>query len=235
MKDSKKAVPKRVIGLVIGIVVALIVLVIFFCVKNMSDFDAGKYVTTILDYTFKGRTNNPEEMFDENSLTQLENQYEAQITAFVEKSITGAVEMDEEMNKKYTALCKDIFKAMKYKVQTVTKKDENSYKVEVEFQSSDVFQKYMTSTEGAYQQMQDKVNKGSEYKGTPEEIELQMSKDILNNNYELLNVAYKEMQYSDKESVVFSVKRDANEMFAMDSKELSGFVEKILGLATNQD
>lgn len=234
MKDSKNAVPKRVIGLVIGISVALIALVIFFFVRNMSDFDAGKYVTTILDYTFKGGTNNPEEMFDENSLTQLENQYETQITAFVDKSITGAVEMDEEMNKKYTVLCKDIFKAMKYKVQTVTKKDENSYKVEVEFQSSDVFQKYMTSTEIAYQQMQDKVNKG-EYKGTPEEIELQMSKDILNNNYELLNAAYKEMQYSDKDSVVFSVKRDANEMFAMDSKELSGFVEKILGLATNQD
>ena len=112
MKREKKKMSKKMIGIIAGVSVALIALVVVWCVGMNQDFDAGKYVSTILDYTFKGKTSNTEDMFDSISMTQLENQYQTQITTFVEKSITGDVEMDAETEEKYIALCKDIFKGL---------------------------------------------------------------------------------------------------------------------------
>ncbi len=233
MKQEKK-MSKKTIGIVIGVSVILVAAVVVACIGLNQDFDAGKYVSTILDYTFKGTAKDTEEMFDEKSIVQLENQYEAQMQSFVENSVTGKVVMDATMQEKYTAVCKDIFKAMKYKVKVVHKVSKDEYKVTVEYQISDVFSKYMTAAATEQQKLMDKVERG-EYKGTQEEINLQIQTEAIENNYQLLKSAYENMQYEKSVEMIFVVKKGSNEMFALDSEQLSEFIAKIVGLDEIQD
>ncbi len=234
MKKEKKTASKKTIGIIIGAVAVTIVLGIIVIMGMNRDFDAQKYVNVILDYTFKGKADGAEELFEEDSLAQLEKQYEENTAAFVEQNVVGKIEVESEMKEKYTALCKDIFQAMKYHVKKTEKISSNEYRVTVEYQAANVFPVYKETTSREAAQMMAKVEKG-EYRGTTEEINLQMQRDTINNNYELLNTAYQNVQYGEKEQVVFTVKRDTNEAFALDSAELSEFLVKILSLDEIQD
>lgn len=234
MKEEKKVWSKKVIGICIALAVILIGILVYFFTQDEKDFDAGKYVNTILDYTFKGSTKEPRGMFDTEALTQLENQYQTQITGFVDSSITCGVEMDEEMKNKYIVLCKDIFKSMKYHVKSTEKINADEYKVTVEYQTADIFQNYMIATQQEEQRVQEKVDRG-EYQGTQEEIELQLKNEVIQSYYELLNTAYKGAQYAEKAEMVFTVKRAEDDKFALDNAQLSDFIEKIIGLGKKQD
>ncbi len=231
---SKKTASKKTIGIIIGAVAVTIVLGIIVIMGMNRDFDAQKYVSVILDYTFKGKADGAEELFEEDSLAQLEKQYEENTAAFVEQNVVGKIEVESEMKEKYTALCKDIFQAMKYHVKKTEKVSSNEYRVTVEYQAANVFPVYKETASGEAAQMMAKVEKG-EYRGTTEEINLQMQRDTINNNYELLKTACRNVQYGEKEQVVFTVKRDTNETFTLDSAELSEFLVKILSLDEIQD
>lgn len=235
MEKEKKTISKKTIGIIIGAVVAVIALSAVVFMGLNRDFEADKYVNVILDYTFKGEAKDAGEMFDGDALAQMEKQYEDNITAFVEKNITGGIEVEAEIKEKYTALCKDIFKAMKYKVKKVEKVSGDEYKVTVEYQTANIFETYMEMAAQEAAKMLEKAQSGGEYKGTPEEINAQMEQEIIANDYTVLEAAYQNVQYGDKETIVFTVKRGENQAFALESATLSEFLAKIMGLDEKQD
>ena len=234
MEKEKKTISKKTIGIIIGAVVAVIALGAVVVLGMNRDFKADKYVSVILDYTFKGDSKGAGEMFDEASLSQMKKQYEDNITAFVEKNITGGIAVDEEMKEKYTALCKDIFKAMKYNVTKVEKVNGDEYKVTVEYQAANIFGTYMETATQEAGKLLEKVQRG-EYQGTQDEINAQMQQETIANDYTLLGAAYQNVQYGEKETFVFAVKRSESEAFALDSAALSEFLAKIMDLDVKQD
>lgn len=234
MEKEKKSLSKKTIGIIIGAVVAVIALGAVVVFGMNRDFKADKYVNVILDYTFKGDSKGAGEMFDEASLSQMKKQYEDNITAFVEKNITGGIAVDEEMKEKYTALCKDIFKAMKYNVTKVEKVNGDEYKVTVEYQAANIFGTYMETATQEAGKLLEKVQRG-EYQGTQDEINAQMQQETIANDYTLLDAAYQNVQYGEKETFVFAVKRSESEAFALDSAALSEFLAKIMDLDVKQD
>ena len=235
MKKEKKTISKKLLGIIIGTAVAVIALgaVAFWGLNR--DFKADKYVGVILDYTFKGEAEDNDGMFDQASHEQMKKQYDENVTAFVENNITGGIAVNEEMKEKYTALCKDIFKAMKYKVKTVEKVSKDEYKVTVEYQAANIFGTYMEMAAQEAGKISEKAKRGDEYRGTPEEINAQMQQDIIANDYTVLEAAYQNVQYGEKETFVFVVKRGENEAFALDSTALSEFLVKIMNLDVKQD
>lgn len=235
MKKEKKTISKKLLGIIIGTVVAVIALgaVAFWGLNR--DFKADKYVSVILDYTFKGEAKDGDGMFDQASHDQMKKQYDENITAFVENNITGGIAVDEEMKEKYTALCKDIFKSMKYKVKTVEKVNKDEYRVTVEYQGANIFQTYMELAAQEAGKLLEKAQSGGEYKGTSEEINAQMQQETIANDYTVLEAAYENIQYDEKETFVFTVKRGENEAFALDSAALSEFLAKIMNLDAKQD
>ncbi len=236
MEKEKKTISKKMIGIIIGAAVAVIALGAVVFMGMNRDFKADKYVNVILDYTFKGKAKDAGQMFDEQALAQMEKQYEDNITAFVEKNITGGIEVDAEMKEKYTALCKDIFKVMKYSVKEVEKVSNDEYKVTVEYQASNIFGTYMETAAQEAVKMLEKVQRGEgEYRGTPDEINAQMQQEIITNDYALLEAAYQNVQYGEKETIIFTVKRGENQAFALDSAALSEFLAKIMNLDAKQD
>lgn len=236
MGKDKKSISKKTIGIIAGVVTAVVVIALAVVISMgvNRDFDAETYVRVILDYTFKGNANDAESMFDADSLTQLEKQYEENIVAFVEKNITSGIAMEAEMKEQYVTLCKDIFKAMKYKVKEVEKVSNDEYKVTVEYQAANVFPAYMEAASQEAAKIMEKVQRG-EYQGTTEEINQQMQQETISNDCELLNTAYQNVQYGEKETFVFTVKRGENDLFALDSAQLSEFIVKIVGLDEIQD
>lgn len=234
MEKEKKTLSKKTIGIIIGVAVAVIALGAVVFLGMNRDFEADRYVSVILDYAFKGEAKDAGEMFDKGSLEQMKKQYEDNITAFVEKNITGGIAVDTEMKEKYTALCKDIFKAMKYNVKKVEKVSGDEYKVTVEYQAANIFGTYMETATQEAGKLLEKVQRG-EYQGTQDEINAQMQKETIANDYTLLEAAYQNVQYGEKETVVFTVKRSENQAFALDSTALSEFLAKIMNLDVKQD
>lgn len=235
MKKEKKTISKKLLGIIIGTAVAVIALgAIAFWGLN-RDFKADKYVNVILDYTFKGEAKDSDGMFDQASHEQMKKQYDENVTVFVENNITGGIAVNDEMKEKYTALCKDIFKAMKYKVKTVEKVSKDEYKVTVEYQAANIFGTYMELAAQEAGKLLDKAQSGGEYRGTPEEINAQMQQEIIANDYTVLESAYQNVQYGEKDTFVFTVKRSESEAFALDSAALSEFLAKIMNLDAKQD
>ena len=235
MKKEKKTISKKLLWIIIGTAVAVIALgAIAFWGLN-RDFKADKYVNVILDYTFKGEAKDSDGMFDQASHEQMKKQYDENVTVFVENNITGGIAVNDEMKEKYTALCKDIFKAMKYKVKTVEKVSKDEYKVTVEYQAANIFGTYMELAAQEAGKLLDKAQSGGEYRGTPEEINAQMQQEIIANDYTVLESAYQNVQYGEKDTFVFTVKRSESEAFALDSAALSEFLAKIMNLDAKQD
>jgi hypothetical protein len=234
MKKEKKAISKEVLWIIIGTVVAVIALgAVAFWGLN-QDFKADKYVGVILDYTFKGEADDTDGMFDPASHEQMKKQYDENIAVFVENNITGGIAVDDEMKEKYTALCKDIFKAMKYNVKTVEKVNRDEYKVTVEYETANIFGTYMELATQEAGKLLEKANRG-EYQGTKDEINAQMQQETIVNDYTVLESAYQNVQYAEKEKFVFTVKRAESEAFALDGAELSEFLAKIMDLDAKED
>ena len=226
-QNSKK---KIVIGASVAAVVAITFLAIV-AVGMFRDFDAQKYVRAVLDQTFKGDVEEAVEVIDAEA-EELEKQYEESVRAFVENNVITGVEMDEEMKEKYVALCKEIFASMKYEVKEAQKISRKEYYVQVEYQTTDVFNKFIGSLATESVRLKEKANKG-EYQG--DDINLQMQNEFLTNSYELLKSAASEAEYSEAKTILFVVKADKNDLFAMEEGKIIEFIMKITGLDTIQD
>lgn len=174
---------------------------------------------------FQGSVEEIAELVTENSKAEHYELYEEQIEDFVENNITNDVEVSDELEKRYVDLCKEIFRKMKYNVKQARKENGHEYCVEVEYQPADVFARFVETLKTEQQRLL-----ATEYTGTKEEINKQMQKEFLTNSYELLKTAYQEMEYGEKQTVIFEVKRGEKGIFKMKEKEISQFIVKILRL-----
>lgn len=212
-----------------AIIAVIVVLVGIVCVGLLRDFDAQGYVRAILNQRFQGDVTEAEEILEDTTKKELVRQYEEGIENFVAAYITNGVEMDETLEQKFVELCKEIFVSMKYQVNEAEKISRKEYDVSVEFEPADVFPQFIASIQTESENLKQKAENG-EYKGTKEEINVQMQNEFLNRSYELLEAAYKNMQYKDTETIVFKVKSNEKNVFSMNEEEISALITKILRL-----
>ena len=213
----------------VAIIAVIVVLVGIVCMGLLRDFDAQGYVRAILNQRFQGDVTEAEEILEDTTKKELVRQYEEGIENFVAAYITNGVEMDETLEQKFVELCKEIFSSMKYQVNEAEKISRKEYDVSVEFELADVFPQFIASIQTESENLKQKAENG-EYKGTKEEINVQMQNEFLNRSYELLEAAYKNMQYKDTETIVFKVKSNEKNVFSMNEEEISALITKILRL-----
>ena len=109
-------------GLIAVIAVILIAMGVLVGMVLTRDFDAEKYVSVVLDQTFRGEVTGATEIIEGVTEEELYQQYEAGVTAFVKNNIISGVEVDAEAEAKFIELGKNIFAAMKYDVVSVEKR-----------------------------------------------------------------------------------------------------------------
>lgn len=216
--------------------VAVILLVVIAILGMFRGFNPQKYVNAMLDQTFKGNVEVAAEMTKGADEIQLYTQYENGIKNFAKNSLANGVAMDQELEEKYVALCKKIFADMKYSVKDDKRSDDGGYEVTVQYQTSDVIQQFAKSAASLTQELKEKVNAGdSEYRGLLEEVNEQMNRDFVIQAYPLLEEAYKNMEYGKKETYIFHVSKGENDLYKMDSAEITEFLKKILDLDKKED
>lgn len=193
------------------------------------DFDAKGYVRALLDQTFRGEVKEAAKVMGDTSEKELKEQYEEEINAFVGKNLVSGIQMDETQKKEYEEICKDIFRAMKYEVKSSEKTNKREYDVSVEIQPSDIFIRFTAAVKENTAKLMAKADNG-EYKGTEEEINSQMQQEFVKDACSLLEQSYKEMQYTEKETVIIKVTGNKNNEFSVDEEEISNLITKILRL-----
>lgn len=225
MKANKKKVPGTVVA-VVGVVAAVIAAVaLFLGMKSLNSFNAQGYVSGILDQNFKGDVSQISEIVDGQSEKELLKQYEDGVKAFLENRLMYGVELDEETEQKYIALCKEIFKSMKYEVKEAEKVDDDKYQVPVVYQASDVFEKLDVLVEEEFARIYEKADQG-EYSDENGEINQQMQQEFLENVYELLKQAHENAKYGEKETMVIVVEKNKDGLYTLGT-QLNEFILKI--------
>lgn len=229
LKNKKVIIAGIVAGVVIVTFGALA------CAGVFRGFDAQRYVKAVLDQTLKGEVKAAVSVMDGVTEKELETQYEAGITSFVESSFLNGIEASEKVQKTYQDHCKKIFAGMKYEVGEAEKTGEDSFCVPVTYQPSDVYTKFKASVAQEGQKLTAKME-NSEYEGeTIEEIQTQMYAELLSNSCTLLEEAYNTMEFWKKETMEFTVKKGANGLYKVDETQIAEFITKIMGLDAIQD
>lgn len=193
-------------------------------------FNPEGYVKAVLDQSLKGEVRVASQMMAGTTEDKLYAQYEAGITSFVTNSLTSGAELDEELQEKYVELCKKVFAAMKYEVEEAKEGKDGGYEVTVSYKPANVFTNFITKIGEETARLKEKVDNGEVYRGTLEEINSQMQKDFLSNAYTLFEECYETIEYSEEETYVFTIVKDAEGMYDLDEAQVSEFITKILNL-----
>ena len=196
-------------------------------------FDAKGYVQALLDHRFQGDTEELLKFDKDIEKKKLKEDYEQYIRTF-SQGLTEGLNASGEMEEKFYTVCKEIFSSMKYNVTKEEKISSDEYKVIVEIQPTDIFVKWKKMLKESMGEIQQKSERG-EYKGTEEEILQQMLFDITAQSYELLETAYTEVSYGEKEAVTLTIKKGENKEFAPKDEEITDLITKILCLDSIQD
>mgnify|MGYP006971279203 FL=1 len=151
----------------------------------LKGFDAEAYTDAVLKQRLAGDTKAIAGLTEDMSKEELTAQYEEEIQTFVAGYITKDVAMGEELTEKYTALCSEIFKNLKYETGEAEKKEKNTYDVKVDIYPTDTFVIFSEKLKHPADEMVQKAENG-EYKGTEEEIKAQMQSEFLEYSYTLL-------------------------------------------------
>lgn len=213
--------------------------IIFLCCSLMlgmtacGRFDAKGYVQALLDHRFQGDTDKLLKFDKDIDAKKLKEDYEQYIRTF-SQGLTEGLNASGEMEEKFYTVCKEIFRSMKYNVVQEEKISSDEYKVTVEMQPTDIFVKWKEMLKESMVEIQQKSERG-EYKGTEEEILQQMLFDITAQSYELLETAYTEATYGEKEKVTLTIKKEENKEFAPKDEEITDLITKILRLDAIQD
>ncbi|MEF9945629.1 MAG: hypothetical protein RR869_04890 [Lachnospiraceae bacterium] len=198
------------------------------------DFDAKGYVQAVLDQTFQGEVEEAAKVMKNTSQQELKKQYEKQIDTFVENHLISGVQMDANMEHKYKTVCQGIFRSMKYQVKSEEKIDKKEYEVHVLIRPCDVFPNFVAAVKEDSAKLMDKANKG-EYKGTEDEINVQMQTEFIADGYQLLEKAWKNMKYGEEETVILKVTGNKKNEFSVEEEEITNLITKIMRLDEIQD
>lgn len=195
----------------------------------LKGFDAEAYTEAVLKQRLSGDTKAIARLTEEMSEEELTAQYEKEVQTFVAGYITKDVSMGEELTEKYTALCSEIFKSLKYETAKAEKKDKNTYDVNVDIYPTDIFVTFSEKLKHPADEMIQKAENG-EYKGTEEEIKTQMQSEFLEYSYTLLEESFEGAQNGKKETVVLTISNREKKGFAVEEESFSNFLTAILRL-----
>lgn len=195
----------------------------------LKGFDAEAYTDAVLKQRLAGDTKAIAELTEDLSKEELTAQYEEEIQTFVAGYITKDVAMGEELTEKYTALCSEIFKNLKYETGEAEKKEKNTYDVKVDIYPTDTFVIFSEKLKHPAEEMVQKAENG-EYKGTEEEIKAQMQSEFLEYSYTLLEESCEEAQNGKKQTVVLTISNKEEKGFAVEEESFSNFLTAILRL-----
>ncbi|MEE1314212.1 MAG: hypothetical protein UHS49_00390 [Faecalimonas sp.] len=234
VKEEKKKNKKLLVIAIVVAAVVLLTIAALFTARLTSDFDAQAYTRASLDHTFRGETKELLSIVEGVTEEELKTQYEEGVATFVEKNITSGIAMDAALQDKFYALGKQIFASMKYEVKEAERVNAKEYRVPVEYQAVDVFDDFPEVVSQEYTKVMGKADKG-EYQGSRDEIKAYMEMEFLNNCYTALEGMVQQMSYAEPETMVFTVKKGEDGIFALDGTEIYEFIQKIINLGEIQD
>lgn len=155
--------------------------------------------------------------------------------AFAEQYILGGVTVTEEMRSTYQTACTEMLDLMKYEVTAIAKEDSGAYRVTVQYQSADIYQKFLEAIDNHADQFL-KEAKQEEYKVKKEKkIAAQIQENYLTEVCQLLKDACANASYGEAESMDFIVQSDENGEFVVEDSQIGQFVVKILNIDEIQD
>lgn len=209
---------------------ALYIAVIISVVGCGRNFDAAGYVQALLDLTFQGEISGAAGFMEEASEETLMKAYQDSIDRFVSANITSGMDVGELKSSRFAELVSKIFLTMRYGVGEDRKTGKNEYEVKVDIWPADVFVNFRQMLTADSLKMAEKIEAG-EYEGeTDEETDQRILSDIINHAYELLDTAYMDIQYGDKETVVLRVYAGRGEDASIDEDDMDHLFRRILRL-----
>lgn len=201
---------------------------------SRQDFDAKGYVRAVLDANLKGEVSQAAQMIGAQDETELRTHYSEGIDNFLQNNILGDSEADAEIYDKYYDLCREIFRNMEYEVTDAEKISSKEFRVEVTYQTTDLFPLFAENVEKESKEFFSDVGK-KKYKGTEEKIRNQMQQEFLIRSYDCLLQAFQEAKHQEEGRMIFIVKGDQSNVFYMDEEQISGMIAKILQIGENPD
>lgn len=211
---------------IIGFIMVLCMMGVLTACKG--ELQASEYVQADLNLIFQGETQDAKTFLDASD-SELEQIYENGVRAFVENYILGEGDIGGTYVESYEYVVKEIFRAMKYRVEEAVEVDTDTYKVDVRYQPVDVFERYTENLKILSMELENKKNAGF-YEGTLNEQEQAMLTEYLESAYELIQNSYLHMEYKEEEVFTFTVIRNKNNSPEMDEEEINQFIESILAL-----
>ena len=195
-----------------------------------KDFDAAGYVQALLDLTFQGEISGAAGFMEDASEETLMRAYQDSIDRFVAANITSGMDIGELKTSRFAELTSKIFLTMRYGVGEAKKTGKREYEVEVDIWPADVFVNFQDMLTEDSLKMAEKIEAG-EYEGETEEETGQMIlSDIINHAYELLDTAYMDIQYGDKETVTLRVYAERGGDASIDEDDMDRLFREILRL-----
>ena len=195
-----------------------------------KDFDAAGYVQALLDLTFQGEISGASGFMEDASEETLMRAYQDSIDRFVAANITSGMDIGELKTSRFAELTSKIFLTMRYGVGEAKKTGKREYEVEVDIWPADVFVNFQDMLTEDSLKMAEKIEAG-EYEGETEEETGQMIlSDIINHAYELLDTAYMDIQYGDKETVTLRVYAERGGDASIDEDDMDRLFRQILRL-----
>ena len=195
-----------------------------------KDFDAAGYVQALLDLTFQGEISGASGFMEDASEETLMRAYQDSIDRFVAANITSGMDIGELKTSRFAELTSKIFLTMRYGVGEAKKTGKREYEVEVDIWPADVFVNFQDMLTEDSLKMAEKIEAG-EYEGETEEETGQMIlSDIINHAYELLDTAYMDIQYGDKETVTLRVYAERGGDASIDEDDMDRLFREILRL-----
>lgn len=218
--------------LIVGIIVVVFVVAfsLFVFTDIFRGFDVQGYTEAVLDQKVKGKTAGLLEFVDATTQQELSEQYNAEILSYVNSNILGGIEVTEEQTLSCVETTKKIFSSLKYEVGEAKKISSDVYQVPVTYQATDVITKFITLSGEEFQRLSQKAHAGEEFKGTDEEILAKIQEEFLNNACKVLEQAYQTMEFKEKQTMTFTIKKESDGIYKIDNKEIIEFVEKITGI-----
>lgn len=156
------------------------------------------------------------------------------VDSFVAEYITKDVEMDDAMKERYTDLCREILRGLKYEAGEPRRTGTGKYEIPVTVQPSDVFVNFADALKQPADELVQKAENG-EYRGSEEEIRAQMHTEFLEYSYHLLEKSASDAKTGPKKDVLLHVQKDKNGGFRVEESDFSSLFVQILRLDEIQD
>ncbi len=218
-------------GLRIWALCAVLVLGITGCGR---DFDAAGYTQALLDLTFQGEITGAARFMEDASEEALMRAYQDSVDRFVAANITSGMDVGELKTSRFVELVSKIFMTMRYSVGEAEKTGNKEYEVPVDVWPADVFVNFQILLTQDSLKMAEKIEAG-EYEGeTEEETDQMILSDIINHAYELLDTAYMDIGYGEKETVTLRIYAGQGKEYSADEDDMDHLFRVILRLDESQ-